>query len=386
MQKARSLDLNKDKFALFYVLNYSLPICVVNLLFYKSKGLSFKEIMFLEAITSIVTILLEIPSGVLADTYGRKNLLLIGQGFSMLALFLILISKKYVLFILSAIFFGISDSAISGSDIALIYDYFKFNLEENIFEEYFARINSYKFIVFSITTLVGGSIFVYNCNLVVILSIILQFMSFIAIILFKENFERKNLENFYIKDSFIEDLKILKRKELFGITVVFLIMTIVIATLNQFTQEYLVEINFDLRYLGILYFIFNIISAVGSRFYKIINKVNITNVILIFSIFLFALAFDFNLSGILILIIFRFFSSGILPILNTRFNEFIPSDERASIISYKNLLISLSFIIFDPINGAIVDYKNVHFLYLMCSLVLFLYFLKRALSRKKYEF
>lgn len=75
MKQIKNCESNRLKFSLFYILNYSLPIFVINLLFYKSKGLNFKEIMFLEAITSFVTIFCEIPSGMLADTYGRKNIL-----------------------------------------------------------------------------------------------------------------------------------------------------------------------------------------------------------------------------------------------------------------------------------------------------------------------
>ncbi len=49
-----------------------------------------------------------------------------------------------------------------------------------------------------------------------------------------------------IKRKIIEHFNILKQKELFSIVILFLIMTLAISTLNQLTQQYLVEINFNL--------------------------------------------------------------------------------------------------------------------------------------------
>src|SRR5688572_30134248 len=53
-------------------------IGVIFVLFFSYWGLNPFEISLLIAIWSVTTILTEVPFGVLADTYSRKNLLIVG--------------------------------------------------------------------------------------------------------------------------------------------------------------------------------------------------------------------------------------------------------------------------------------------------------------------
>ena len=46
--------------------------------FYESNGLMMKDIMILQAVYSIAIVILEVPSGYLADVWGRKKTLLLG--------------------------------------------------------------------------------------------------------------------------------------------------------------------------------------------------------------------------------------------------------------------------------------------------------------------
>jgi len=52
--------------------------------FYESNGLSMKDIMILQAVYSIAIVVLEVPSGYLADVIGRKKTLIIGAVFGIL--------------------------------------------------------------------------------------------------------------------------------------------------------------------------------------------------------------------------------------------------------------------------------------------------------------
>ena len=52
-----------------------MPVIV---LFYKENGLGLKEILLLKSVYSIVLVSLDIPTGYLADAWGRKKCLLTG--------------------------------------------------------------------------------------------------------------------------------------------------------------------------------------------------------------------------------------------------------------------------------------------------------------------
>ncbi|MGY3724497.1 MFS transporter [Granulicatella balaenopterae] len=128
---------------------------------------------------------------------------------------------------------------------------------------------------------------------------------------------------------------------------------------------------------------FNIVSAIGSRYYIYTKKLGVTKIILLFSIIMFSLSQIYSVGAIAILIVARFFTSGIWPSINVEFNKLIDSEDRASIISYKNLLISISFIIADPINGIIIDFKNVHYVYFVFAVILLIYFMKRIIKKNQ---
>ncbi len=374
---------NEVLFEIFYVLSSSLPIFIVNILYYKSKGLNFKEIMLLQAISSFVVVMLEVPSGILADLYSRKKIMIVGLLCSLFDLLFILFFQTFPYFVVASILGGISEAFLSGSDTAMIYDHFKQNGKEEAFEDYFASISSKNFIMFSISTLLGGSLFAYRPDLVVWISILFQGVALCCVILFQEKFERDSSKCVNIKDTVIQHFKILKRKELLSIVMLFLIMTVTIATLNQLTQEYLVEIHFDLKYLGILFFAFNMISALGSKYHMVTKRIGVNGVLLLFASILVTLSFVYHIGAIAVLILARFFSSGVWPSLTFEFNKLIESEDRASIISYKNLLISIAFVIVDPLTGVLIDLKSVHYVYFVFGMVLLVYFVKRLITCKQ---
>ena len=55
--------------------------------FYKSNGLSIRDVMLLQAFYSIVIVALEIPSGYVGDVLGRRKSLIIGTCFVFLGFF-----------------------------------------------------------------------------------------------------------------------------------------------------------------------------------------------------------------------------------------------------------------------------------------------------------
>ena len=97
----------------------AMPIIV---LFFQENGLSLQEVMILQASYSMMVAFMEIPSGYLADLFGRKKTLVIGTIFCFLGFALFGISFGFWEFLVAEILLGIGNSFISGSDSALLYD------------------------------------------------------------------------------------------------------------------------------------------------------------------------------------------------------------------------------------------------------------------------
>lgn len=83
-------------------------------------GLSGMEISWLFTVWAGTAILLEVPSGVLADRYSRRFLLFVSQWFACWALF-----PGFWGFLLGFVLWGIKSALSSGTFEALVYDELK---------------------------------------------------------------------------------------------------------------------------------------------------------------------------------------------------------------------------------------------------------------------
>ena len=90
------------------------------ILFFLQVGLSFFQIGILYAIREILTNLLEIPSGFLADIYGRKNSMLFSFSAYIISFLIFSFSSGFGLFVLAMFWFACGEAFRSGTHKALI--------------------------------------------------------------------------------------------------------------------------------------------------------------------------------------------------------------------------------------------------------------------------
>ncbi len=101
-----------------------------------ARGFSLAQIGFAETIFHIVSILFEIPSGVLADVFGRKKTLIISCLMRMLGNLIMVFSNNYVLVCISIAIQALNYNFSSGSGDALAFDSLKSVGQEDRFEKY----------------------------------------------------------------------------------------------------------------------------------------------------------------------------------------------------------------------------------------------------------
>ena len=101
-----------------------------------ARGFSLAQIGFAETIFHIVSIIFEIPSGVLADVFGRKKTLIISCLMRITGDIVMVFSNNYALVCLSIAFHALSYNFASGSGDALAYDSLKSVGQEGHFEKY----------------------------------------------------------------------------------------------------------------------------------------------------------------------------------------------------------------------------------------------------------
>ncbi len=99
-----------------------LPIAPVLILFYTANGLSSTQIFTIQAAFHLAVLLLEVPSGYLADVVGRRRTLVFGALFFPLGLALYATGRSFAAFVFAEVILAVSVSMRSGCDSAMLFD------------------------------------------------------------------------------------------------------------------------------------------------------------------------------------------------------------------------------------------------------------------------
>ncbi|BEP28662.1 MFS transporter [Helicovermis profundi] len=373
------------------------PIIVLYLL---AKGLSMTEIMILQSIFSFSIFLLEVPTGAIADRFGRKYSLSLGAIFSAIAILIYIFGNSIYIYMVAEIIFSMGFCFKSGADSALLYDSLLELNREIEFKLIFGKGQSIVYIVQAIGSVAASFLYVKNHNLPFIISFVLMLFAASTALIFKEvtikplkNIKGKNEKYFeLIKTSF---QYIIKNSKIKGIALFAIIFYMFYRTSFWFYTPFFKAVAIPEYLYGSLFFVFNIVAAIASRnvdFFMKISKPKtmvIINLLLITSFIGLGL---FKTPFAVIFILFQQITRGVYhPVLNKYINKNIESHNRATILSFISLVTNLVVALAMPLSGLMLDHTNVftsHLIYgvLLLLLTIFLnYYLKGKATISKRE-
>lgn len=126
-----------------------------------ARGFSLAQIGFAETVFHIVSIIFEIPSGILADVFGRKKTLLLSCAMRIAGNVVMVMSNSFAMVCASIALHALSYNFSSGSGDALAYDSLKLAGKESRFEKYVSnQLIIYRACEGISTLLAGFSLFI----------------------------------------------------------------------------------------------------------------------------------------------------------------------------------------------------------------------------------
>jgi MFS family permease len=115
-------------FRIFFNARFYYPVFTIMFLDF---GLTVAQFAFLNAVWAATIVVMEVPSGALADIWGRRNLIITASVLMIVEMLLICVAPKghptllFAVFMTNRILSGIAEAAASGADEAIAYDALK---------------------------------------------------------------------------------------------------------------------------------------------------------------------------------------------------------------------------------------------------------------------
>jgi len=128
----------------------------VQILLAEARGLELSDIGIIMGVYGVTKVLLEVPTGGLADAIGRKPVTLIALLFTLASEVVILLAFSLPMFLLFAVLSGIGRTLISGAPEAWFIDSLQAADPEVEVQPALAQANTFELFALAIGTLLGG--------------------------------------------------------------------------------------------------------------------------------------------------------------------------------------------------------------------------------------
>ena len=120
-----------------------MPIYAFYTILFIERGKSVTDIAVLVALWSVFTIAFEVPAGILADRWNRRNMLAIATVLQGLCFVIWFFSYSFFMFALGFVVWALAGAFTSGTEEGLIYDNLKSDAREDDFTEVYGKTQFY---------------------------------------------------------------------------------------------------------------------------------------------------------------------------------------------------------------------------------------------------
>ncbi|NTW95220.1 MAG: MFS transporter [Erysipelotrichaceae bacterium] len=349
-------------------LNFTQAIWVSYLAF---KGLTLVEIGLCESVFHITSLFFEVPTGLIADRFGRKlsrNLAVLSR-----IIYLVLLLNVNNLFfaMFSFVFAALSYNLDSGADSAFVYD----SMVETGNEAHFAKVQGYREVVFqtasTVGIMIGGILADVSYSLAISAAVGTFVLGFIISLFFKEPKAHESVEIVTLKSLTKTAYSTLRKQPMLaGLMLYGALFSSVAATFFMYLGTYLRGHGYSLTTIS-LWYIFNTIGSIIAALFvgRLIKRFDL-KLVLYSSI---VLAITYFFLPILPWGFIAFFFMGgmesmIYVGITFHINRQISSDVRATILSVNSMAYSVIMIFLFPIFGIIGDIYGMELAFMLSAI------------------
>jgi hypothetical protein len=160
-----------------------IPIAPYAAVYFSKQGITIPQISLLFLIWTLTIILLEIPTGILADRIDRKTVLVFSRLSKLSCFVMWLISPTFAGFLIGFIFWGLASALDSGAFQAFVYENLKSTNQDEKFAKVYGESTAWGFAALFLSALIATVLINWGFTILIFTAIISLFISFAALLL-----------------------------------------------------------------------------------------------------------------------------------------------------------------------------------------------------------
>lgn len=359
-------------------------------LFYIASQVTLEQFTIIFSVFALATLVLEIPSGVVADIIGKKKTLILSRALYIIEVYILAFHNGFLLFLIAKIISGFGVSLSSGTSSALLYDTLKKLKIEKEHKRISGKLQTITSISMAVVFIIGGVLFSVHYKLPALLSLPLLILGFILTFWITEPYKSK--KKLTIKTSVAhlkEGLRLFwKNKYIKYIILLSIPIATTISIMYSLSSAYFEKILIPIALIGAVAFIGSLIAAYTSKkSHKLEEKLGeksslrLIQISVIIAILL--MATMANYVGVLFYYIIPFVAAFSTIIINDYTNKHIQMEHRATILSIKNFFGELGIFIIFPLVGYFIKTNSMSASFRYLGIFFTIYLIILAVYHKK---
>ncbi len=329
-------------------------------------GISFFQITILQSWFVIWSFLLEIPTGAVADFWGRKTSLVLGCAIYTFGILIYTSKPDFLVFLLGEFLLAFACALLSGAYEALVYDSLKAIGKENQSKKIFGRCHSFKTIGFMAAAPLGSLIGIF-CGLrwaMLLMVIPLAMASFLAFSFKEPRTKKKKKPSSYLRAllsgvKYFYSHKTLRVLALDGVSIAILCSFII-----WIYQLILKQLNISLAYFGIIHAILSLSELIILTNFERLEKIfGSKKKYLFISAVISGIAFVFLginiyvVPAVIAIAVAAGFGLTRFVLISNYMQKHIESHNRATVLSAVAMLKGIGMAISYPLVGLMVEWS-----------------------------
>lgn len=318
-------------------------------LYLNTQGITTEQAYFLLSLYSIAVIIFEYPTGVIGDFFSHKLSLIIG--FILFSLSMILFSFSGSIYYFGAILIltAIGSSLISGSDNALLHTASK-NFKKDL-----SQVKFYSLLMSASAISVGGFLSALDLRYPLYASA-LFFLAGSVFLILSTNFKNERIAGNIFKTATEGFHYATSNKELFNLIKISSLLGAFFISLKWFYNPLFLELSIPLNYWGVIIGLAGVLIATGVWAFNKFPEKNVFPIFLLIILSIFAIGLTDILALPIIAILLNQTLRGYIDTLfDVKINHAIKKSIRASVFSFKSLLVRLGSAVMIFLFGFILE-------------------------------